>query len=70
VQSVIHSVDPRPAIVDSKPGRPDLAFEGRYLAHVDNLEAVTVVSNKKVTDEVGAEVKIHGRAAYGAVFDS
>ena len=29
-----------------------------------------IVSNKKVTDEVVSEVKAHGRAAYGAVFDS
>jgi hypothetical protein len=70
VQAVIRNVDPLPKIFDSRQGRPDVAFEARYLAHVDDLEAVMVVSNKKVTNDVIREVKAHGRAAYGAVFDS
>ncbi|OAK94025.1 hypothetical protein IQ06DRAFT_353818 [Phaeosphaeriaceae sp. SRC1lsM3a] len=70
VLAVIQSVDPLPKIFDSKQGRPDVAFEARYLAHVEELEAVMIVSNKKVTDEVVREVKGFGGAAYGAVFDS
>jgi len=70
VQDAIRAVDPKPVILNSKAGRPQLAFEARYLAQVHDLEAVMIVSNKKVTDEVVSEVKAHGRAAYGAVFDS
>ena len=70
VQSVIRNVDPSPKIFDSKKGRPDVVFEARYLAHINDVEAVLVVSNKKVTNDVVREVKTHGGAAYGAVFDS
>ncbi|CAO2652167.1 Nn.00g004500.m01.CDS01 [Neocucurbitaria sp. VM-36] len=70
VQETITKVDPMPRIFDSRQGRPDLAFEARYMRHVCDIEAVMVVSNKKVTDDVVREVKVHGGAAYGAVFDS
>jgi hypothetical protein len=70
VQTVIRNVDPMPQIFDSRKRRPDIPFETRHLAQTDDLEAVMIVSNKKVTNEVIAEVKAHGRAAYGAVFDS
>lgn len=70
VQETIRRVDPFPKIFDSRQGRPDMAFEARYMAHTHNIEAVMIVSNKKVTDEVVDEVKAHGGAAYGAVFDS
>ncbi|KAH7064241.1 hypothetical protein BKA63DRAFT_537941 [Paraphoma chrysanthemicola] len=70
VQEAIRKVDPLPKILDSKAGRPDVAFEARYLAQTEALEAVMVVSNKKVTNEVVREVKRCGGAAYGAVFDS
>lgn len=70
VLAVIKSVDALPKIFDSKQGRPDVAFEARYIAQVENIEAVMIVSNKKVTDEVVREVKAHGGAGYGAVFDS
>ncbi|KAH7075231.1 hypothetical protein FB567DRAFT_453081 [Paraphoma chrysanthemicola] len=69
-QEAIRKVDPVPKILDSKAGRPDVAFEARYLAQTEGLEAVMVVSNKKVTNEVVREVKRCGGAAYGAVFDS
>lgn len=70
VQQIIRAVDPAPRIFDSRLGRPDIAFEARDLADKENIEAVMVVSNKKVTNQVVAEVKGHGGAAYGAVFDS
>ncbi|KAF1919340.1 hypothetical protein BDU57DRAFT_512387 [Ampelomyces quisqualis] len=70
VQTAIRNVDPMPKIFDSKQGRPDIAFEARHLAHKHELEAVMIVSNKKVTNDVVREVKAHGGAAYGAVFDS
>ncbi|KAH7392389.1 hypothetical protein DE146DRAFT_618133 [Phaeosphaeria sp. MPI-PUGE-AT-0046c] len=70
VLAVIKGVDPLPKIFDSKQGRPDVAFEARYITHVENLEAVMIVSNKTVTDEVVREVKGFGGAGYGAVFDS
>jgi hypothetical protein len=70
VQTMIRNVDPMPKIFDSRTRRPDIPFEARYMAHVNDLEAVMIVSNKKVTDDVIQEVKAHGRAAYGAVFDS
>ncbi|KAF2027201.1 hypothetical protein EK21DRAFT_37543, partial [Setomelanomma holmii] len=70
VLDAIKAVDLYPKIFDSKVVRPDVAFEARYLAHVNDVEAVMVVSNKKVTNEVVSEVNAHGRAAYGAVFDS
>lgn len=70
VQRTIRAVDPAPCIFDSRAGRPDIAFEARDLAEKEHLEAVMVVSNKKVTNQVVAEVKGHGGAAYGAVFDS
>ncbi|KAH6173022.1 hypothetical protein HBI68_072880 [Parastagonospora nodorum] len=70
VQDMIRAVDPAPRIFDSRTGRPDMAFEARDLAEKENIEAVMVVSNKKVTNQVVAEVKGHGGAAYGAVFDS
>jgi hypothetical protein len=70
VQKVIRDVDPLPKIFDSRNGRPDMAFEARVMAQVSGIEAVMVVSNPKVTNEVVREVKAHGGAAYGAVFDS
>jgi hypothetical protein len=70
VQTVIRNVDATPQIFDSRKRRPDIPFETRYLAQIDDLEAVMIVSNKKVTNDVIAKVKAHGRAAYGAVFDS
>ena len=70
VQKIIRDVDPMPKIFDSRRGRPDVAFEARYLSHMCDIEAVMVVSNKTVTDAVVSEVKGHGGAAYGAVFDS
>jgi hypothetical protein len=70
VQTAIRNVDPIPMIFDSRKRRPDIPFEARHLAQIDDLEAVMIVSNKKVTNDVIAEVKAHGRAAYGAVFDS
>ncbi|KAJ4375889.1 hypothetical protein N0V83_001167 [Neocucurbitaria cava] len=70
VQEVIRKVDPMPKIFDSKQGRPDVVFEAMYMKHACDIETVMVVSNKKVTDEVVREVKAHGGAAYGAVFDS
>lgn len=70
VQKAIRDVDPHPNIFDSRKGRPDVAFEVRHLAQTDGLEAVMIVSNKHVTNEVVREVKAHGGAAYGAVFDS
>lgn len=70
VQQIIRAVDPAPRIFDSKKGRPDVAFEARYLAKVEGLEAVMVVSNKSVTEGVVSGVKRAGGCAYGAVFDS
>ena len=70
VQDAIRKVDPLPKIFDSKIERPDVAFEARNLAHFHDMEAVMVVSNKEVTNAVVREVKAHGGAAYGAVFDS
>jgi hypothetical protein len=70
VQTMIRNVDPMPKIFDSRQCRPDIPFEVRYLVQVHDLEAVMVVSNKKVTNDVIEEVKAHGCAAYGAVFDS
>jgi hypothetical protein len=69
-QTVIRNVDPLPKIFDSKQGRPEVALEARYLARINYIEAVMVLSNKKITNEVIREAKVHGRAAYGAVFDS
>ena len=63
-------VDTDPKIFDSRSGRPDVALEARRLAHVEDVEAVMVVSNPKVTNEVVHECKGAGLAAYGAVFDS
>lgn len=70
VQRAIRDVDDNPKIFDSRKGRPDVAFEARYIAQTDGLEAVMIVSNKHVTNEVVREVKACGGAAYGAVFDS
>jgi hypothetical protein len=70
VQDAIRAVDPAPSIFDSKLGRVDVVFEAAYAARVNGVEAVMVVSNKKVTDQVVRKVKGGGRAAYGAVFDS
>lgn len=70
VLGTIRAVDPVAKIFDSKQGRPDVAFEARYMAQVEECEAVMIVSNKRVTDEVVGEVKASGLAGYGAVFDS
>jgi hypothetical protein len=70
VQSLIRAIDPDPSIFDSRKGRPDISFEARHLAQKESLEAVMVVSNKKVTNQIVGEVKSLGGAAYGAVFDS
>lgn len=70
VLDVIRRVDEKPRIFDSRQGRPDLAFEARYMAQVHGIEAVMVVSNEKVTNQVVREVKAYHGAAYGAVFDS
>jgi hypothetical protein len=52
VQDAIRAVDPAPSIFDSKLGRVDVVFEAAYAARVNGVEAVMVVSNKKVTDQV------------------
>jgi hypothetical protein len=70
VLAVIKAVDQNPLILDSKLGRPDLAFEARDTAEREGIEAVMCVSNKKVTDGVVRELRGAGKAAYGAVFDS
>lgn len=69
-QKIIRAVDARPKIFDSKEARPDLAFEAQDLKRVEGIEAVMVVSNEAVTNNVVREIKAHGGAAYGAVFDS
>ncbi|KAH7377740.1 hypothetical protein BKA66DRAFT_513564 [Pyrenochaeta sp. MPI-SDFR-AT-0127] len=69
-QDIIHAVDPKPKIFDSRDGRPDVAFEAQYMKQVEGIEAVMVVSNKTVTDSVVRRIKALGGAAYGAVFDS
>jgi hypothetical protein len=70
VLEAIQRVDNQAKIFDSKTGRPDVAFEARYLAEAEGLEAVMVVSNPKVTKEVVNGCKSVGLAAYGAVLDS
>lgn len=70
VLEAIKEVDPGANIFDSKAGRPNVAFEARWLAQKEDVEAVMVVSNPKVTKEVVHECKMCGLAAYGAVFDS
>jgi hypothetical protein len=70
VQDVIRNVDPSPCIFDSRKGRPDVAFEAGEMVGMEGVEAVMVVSNKRVTEEVVENVKGKGGAAYGAVFDS
>lgn len=70
VQDTIRSVDPQPQIFDSRIFKPDIAFEAKYMMHRCGLEAVMVVSNVQVTQNVVREVKAVGGAAYGAVFDS
>jgi hypothetical protein len=70
VIDVICKVDGAAKVLDSKTGRPDIAFEAQYLAVKEEVEAVMVVSNPKVTQEVVNECKMRGLAAYGAVFDS
>ena len=67
---IIRTIDKNAKVFDSKAGRPDMAFEARYLAETTCVEAVMVVSNPKVTKEVVDECKIHRIAGYGAVFDS
>lgn len=66
----IRTIDSTAAIFDSKAGRPDLAFEARWLAQTEHVEAVMVVSNPPVTKAVVDACKLAGLAAYGAVFDS
>mgnify|MGYP004498808291 CR=1 FL=1 len=70
VLDAIREVDARAKIFDSRVGRPDIAFEARWLAEKEMVEAIMVVSNPKVTKEVVDECKVRGFAAYGAVFDS
>lgn len=70
VRDAIGEVDKQPRFFDSRAGRPDVAFEARWMAQTEGVEAVMVVSNPKVTKEVVDECKIAGLAAYGAVFDS
>ncbi|KAF1840214.1 uncharacterized protein K460DRAFT_389807 [Cucurbitaria berberidis CBS 394.84] len=70
VRESIKEIDAMPKIFDSRRGRPDLAFEARYMKHLCGIEAVFVVSNKVVTNSVVREIKAQGGAAYGAVFDS
>ncbi|KAF1931963.1 uncharacterized protein M421DRAFT_2569 [Didymella exigua CBS 183.55] len=66
----IKGVDKQAVVFDSRVARPDVAFETRWLAERANVEAVFVVSNPRVTNEVVRECKVGGLAAYGAVFDS
>lgn len=70
VLDTIRNVDKNAKVFDSKAGRPDMAFEARYLAETTSLEAVMVVSNPKVTKSIIDECKMHRIASYGAVFDS
>lgn len=70
VQVAIRAVDKDPVVLDSKGGRPDVAFEAGCLMEGEGLEACMVVSNPVVTLSVVREVRGCGRAAFGAVFDS
>lgn len=70
VHEIIRRIDPEPKIFDSQCGRPDVAFEAAYLAEQEDVEAVMVVSNPKVTRAVLETCRRGGRKAYGATFDS
>jgi hypothetical protein len=70
VIDAIRDVDAEAVVFDSRVARPDVAFEARWLAEKERVEAVFVVSNPRVTNEVVGECKVGGIAAYGAVFDS
>lgn len=70
VIEAIRGVDGDAVIFDSRVARPDVTFEARWFAEKENVEAVFVVSNPKVTKSVVRECKVAGLAAYGAVFDS
>lgn len=70
VVKIIKAVDPVAMIIDSKMGRPNVAWEAGRLVRCERLEACMVVSNEKVTRSVIREVKGKGGVAYGAVFDS
>lgn len=70
VVDAIREVDAQAVIFNSKVARPDVAFEARWLAVKEGIEAVFVISNPKLTKKVVRECKGAGLAAYGAVFDS
>ncbi|KAI8931336.1 hypothetical protein NX059_011676 [Plenodomus lindquistii] len=70
VQDIIRSVDSTPSILTSRGVRPQVAFEAGELVRKHELEAVMVVSNPKLTEEVLCKVKGMGVPAYGAAFDS
>jgi hypothetical protein len=62
--------DPSALILDSKDGRFDLKRMSREVVRREGLEAVFVVSNKKITDLVVRGLNREGVPAYGATFDS
>ena len=70
VLDAMRAIDKHAVVFDSRVRRPDLAFEARRLCERENLEAVFVVSNARVTGELVEECKARGLASYGAVFDS
>ncbi|KAF2847359.1 hypothetical protein T440DRAFT_520932 [Plenodomus tracheiphilus IPT5] len=70
VQERIRKVDAEPLVFDSRVARPDVAFEVGEVVRAWGVEAVMVVSNPRVTEEVVSRIKGQGGAAYGAVFDS
>lgn len=63
-------VDPDAVILDSSQGRFDIKGLAGEVVRREGLEAVFVVSNKKITDEIVRGLGRRGVAGYGASFDS
>ncbi|KAF2785670.1 hypothetical protein K505DRAFT_354886 [Melanomma pulvis-pyrius CBS 109.77] len=70
IRRKILAVDPDAVILDSSQGRFDLKGMAGEIVRRERLEAVFVVSNKNITDDIVRGLGRRGVAGYGASFDS
>lgn len=69
--NAVKAADPRAVIHDTKTmGRPDMVAITWRLLMESGAEAVAIISNKKLTQQVVYAMESRGVPAYGAIFDS
>jgi len=68
---LVHQLDPEPVILDTnKGGRVDILPTAMKLYHDFNAEAVAIISNPKMTQQLVYDLECRGIPAFGPIFDS